>query len=1066
MDTNSNNDLQLKTFFQLDRREAGPLSPPPGLIGEGYRSRVELETIISRLQPVIETQGKTYLAAWKQNSQDLLNQGVAILARLPAALEQLDPDTVAVADLWRELAVTCDAIHDRSGRLDRELSAPHVQRTWQRQFLECLQTVPAYAEIPIPPNFWRAKPDDSWPQRWQKARGRVRANLNQAKVRLGTQFRALIKAGPLDPLPAHRIIHLHSFLACYVGLPVAEFLGTQWLQFLQQLAGQLDELVTTCGAIKAEFLPLEDFEAAISKFDPARLNHKLECLQNHLQLIGAQSERLDQFEIEAGLELEAFLADLFREMRQQWQLAGAYQLPDSSFDQQQVDAGWHRLESQAEAAHRRWLDHFRDQQQEWQARLAVWLLQLAAAQMCQRRLAGLERRIRQQLIPPFATARETTNLLSEEITALRKKNPATLKQALAEQIRSILEVLQQDKLPGLMDELITAQLAPAAGGETASSVRRALAAISGGHRTSDRGDPKYPFPPSPANSLLTLKKLVLEHLLPELEQGYRAVTAENRQLMEKLIQGIAEMDQVIEVNLKQAAAQLTRRQDPESIEETRLAIITELNRTAQQLGELVAQAEQLLADSRRNLVQATGEFETQLEPLTGTGQISEVYLHLAGQKGRGKIGFYRRRLYLTLKTAIPNLVGLLGNTYQQFQSSYARLREMAGSSPDKAEAQENLAQFLIDTEKHISALPYFYQRLFRLEPLDDEQFFTARTGELATLKTEFERWQSGRFAATAIIGERGSGISSLLNIAEKQLYQDYPVLKIDFLEGETIYTEAALFDFLKSIFKATDLKRGLKNMDELENKINTLEDQKIFIVENLQQLFLRTPHGFDALERFLLFMSRTHQKIHWVITCAIYSWEYLAKVIDIDEYVQQKIILNGLSPEEFKNIILTRHRMSSYQLQFQPTDKIAGSRRYRKLGSEQARQTYLQEMFFKQLGELAAGNITVAILLWLRSYVEFSQDRLCFPAAIQFDPTFLYQLSTEELFTLAAVLQHDILTAEHHALIFHQDLQPSLLLLNRMANKGFLVQKPNGYQIHPFLYRPVVGVLKSGNIIH
>jgi len=61
-------------------------------------------------------------------------------------------------------------------------------------------------------------------------------------------------------------------------------------------------------------------------------------------------------------------------------------------------------------------------------------------------------------------------------------------------------------------------------------------------------------------------------------------------------------------------------------------------------------------------------------------------------------------------------------------------------------------------------------------------------------------------------------------------------------------------------------------------------------------------------------MSRTHQKIHWVITCAIYSWEYLAKVIDIDEYVQQKIILNGLSPEEFKNIILTRHRMSSYRL--------------------------------------------------------------------------------------------------------------------------------------------------------
>ena len=158
--------------------------------------------------------------------------------------------------------------------------------------------------------------------------------------------------------------------------------------------------------------------------------------------------------------------------------------------------------------------------------------------------------------------------------------------------------------------------------------------------------------------------------------------------------------------------------------------------------------------------------------------------------------------------------------------------------------------------------------------------------------------------------------------------------------------------------------------------------------------------------------------------------------------------------------------MSSYQLLFQPTDKIVNSRRFKKLSSELAQQTYLQNLFFKQLTELAAGNITVAILLWLRSYVEFSQDRLIFPATIHFDPTFLYQLTTEELFTLAAVLQHDIINAQHHALIFHQDIQHSLLLLNRMANKGFLVQKSNGYQIHPLLYRPVVSILKSGNIIH
>ena len=72
----------------------------------------------------------------------------------------------------------------------------------------------------------------------------------------------------------------------------------------------------------------------------------------------------------------------------------------------------------------------------------------------------------------------------------------------------------------------------------------------------------------------------------------------------------------------------------------------------------------------------------------------------------------------------------------------------------------------------------------------------------------------------------------------------------------------------------------------------------------------------------------------------------------------------------------------------------------------------------------------------------------------------------EELFTLGAILQHEMLNAEAHARVFHQDVEQSVLLLNNLANKGILIEKPVGYFIHPFLYRPVVLVLKSKNIIH
>jgi hypothetical protein len=419
-----------------------------------------------------------------------------------------------------------------------------------------------------------------------------------------------------------------------------------------------------------------------------------------------------------------------------------------------------------------------------------------------------------------------------------------------------------------------------------------------------------------------------------------------------------------------------------------------------------------------------------------------------------------------MRHRLPVLPGLATNSLQNARRNYARLREMTGLAPEYADAEENFSTFLADMEKHINALPADYLNLFRLEPLCNEQFFAARETELETLRLKLERWESGKFANTAIIGERGCGKTSLLNIAERQIYCGYPIIKINFLDSETIFTEAVLFEFLKSVLPASVVDATVSDLDKLEETINSLPDRRIFFVENLQQLFLRTTYGFDALERFLLFVSRTHQQIHWIITCTIYSWEYFAKVINIDEYVQEKIVLDILSRDEFETIILKRHKASGRKLHFSATPEIANSRRFRKLDSERERQAYLQKLFFEQLTELAMGNISVAILFLLRSYKKVTAKKLTLPSTIDFNPSFLYQLPPEELFTLIAFLQHDSLTEEHHALIFHQHLQQSLLLLNRMANKGYLVQNSTGYQIHPFLYRPVVRVLKSENIIH
>ena len=85
---------------------------------------------------------------------------------------------------------------------------------------------------------------------------------------------------------------------------------------------------------------------------------------------------------------------------------------------------------------------------------------------------------------------------------------------------------------------------------------------------------------------------------------------------------------------------------------------------------------------------------------------------------------------------------------------------------------------------------------------------------------------------------------------------------------------------------------------------------------------------------------------------------------------------------------------------------------------------------------------------------------------IELDYSFIYQLSPEELFTIGALMQHEMLKPEEHAQVFHQSEQQSVLLFNSLINKGIVIESENGCRIHPFLYRPAIIALKRLNIIH
>jgi hypothetical protein len=311
----------------------------------------------------------------------------------------------------------------------------------------------------------------------------------------------------------------------------------------------------------------------------------------------------------------------------------------------------------------------------------------------------------------------------------------------------------------------------------------------------------------------------------------------------------------------------------------------------------------------------------------------------------------------------------------------------------------------------------------------------------------------------AIVGEKGSGRTSLINIAETNLLKQVKHYRISL--PKNITTESAL----ASIFSEVSPEKKPSSLDELEEILNSTTTPLAIVVENLQNLFIRTINGFDLIERFLLMMSRVPEKVFWIISCGVYMWNYLDSVLFINRYFYDLIFLDDLKPEVIEEIILTRHRLSGFDLEYQPSESDLNDRRYKKLTSEKDRQAFLEREFFKDLQNLTGGNISIALLRWQLSVKSIKPDKVYIQTDPYFNPQFLHSLEDEELFTLELIIELEVLTIEEHAEIFKIDKQQSERILLRLKNKGILFRTSDGFQIHLLVFKQILKVLDSKNIL-
>ena len=553
-------------------------------------------------------------------------------------------------------------------------------------------------------------------------------------------------------------------------------------------------------------------------------------------------------------------------------------------------------------------------------------------------------------------------------------------------------------------------------------------------------------------------ELIRFEILPEFLRETKKLKSAVIEQLDDTQKKLLNIDQIADFNLESAIASVDSIRNEKQTENNPEFIAADgLQRAVvktEEINSLLLNVYETIVKSSSLAVNA---FNKKILKLTSTDNILEIRLRITKAKAIEKTVKFRVRASQALSNFLPAIIRFIKRVFTGTGSFYKILRRRLGLEKPRTKISTEISDFLTETENAINKLPYVYQRLFRIEPLENEKFYERRDKEIDTIQFAYDNWKKGHYAPAVLTGEKGSGITTTLNFMLKNIVLEEELIRKDI--EDTIESGGELLRFMSSLFK-----NDFHDSGEIIQYLNT-GNKKIIILENIQHLFLRRVGGFIILKLFFEIISGTNPNVFWIVSSTTYAWNYLEKVLKISDYFSYVINLSAFSDEQIVDIILKRHRVSGYNILFGPSSQDLQNKTFQKL-SDPEKQTFLKEKYFSELNNFAQSNLSISMIFWMRSTIEVKNDNITIGSLEALDFSFLQGLSEEKVFTLFALLIHDGLSIRQHAAVFNQSEEKSRLNLLLLADDGIIIKTRKGYSINPLLYRQTVSMLQTRNILH
>ena len=344
-----------------------------------------------------------------------------------------------------------------------------------------------------------------------------------------------------------------------------------------------------------------------------------------------------------------------------------------------------------------------------------------------------------------------------------------------------------------------------------------------------------------------------------------------------------------------------------------------------------------------------------------------------------------------------------------------------------------------------AAVPQAYARLFRLLPLREHRWFVARRAELDALADAERRWLEGGPSSLLVVGDDGSGKSSLLNIAQLELTAPRVVSP----SRLQLRRQASL---LRALAYELGCNPGLKTVRRA-----LVAEPTTVLVDDLERWFSFDDDGIAALEELLELVIATRGRVFWMLSIGRPAFVVLSEILPLRHVFSRLVTLAPLDADSIATVIESRHQASGRELTYPRT--IAS----RFLG--RFKGTSDRSIYFRFLAGVSGGNLAAALTTWLQS-IEVSADGAVAPELARTVAAGMplgLDLAAEEMAVVTRLLRFgpaESATLARELYLSRPDLDRHLSFLREAG----IVEQPSGrrmLQVPAALRSRVVQVLRS-----